>query len=363
LEQIHHILIDENIPYLSEVLSYYGVIGRFSGRNLTNEELIQSQCDILYVRSTAKVNKELLKNTNVKFVGTATSGIEHIDTEYLRKAGIYFASASGSNANSVAELVIYSILKWSRITGRTLKNETIGIIGYGNIGKIVAKVSSYIGLQALANDPFLKDANFNFPDFVKYSDLKSLLSGSDIITNHIPLTTNTNYPTHHLISDNEIDKIKNSSLFIHTSRGGVVNELSLINRLRKKSVFLAIDVWENEPLINTELAKMCMLATPHIGGYSRDGKLRGVKMMIDAFQKFTGVNVESSIIQKELEVYHPVEQSSYSNLDHIYNLLKQSRQFDDDHKSLLQTLELPEKERAMQFDLLRKNYPIRRESL
>ncbi|MFH1052431.1 MAG: NAD(P)-dependent oxidoreductase [bacterium] len=358
-----HIFIDENIPYLADILSPFGIISKFSGRDLSNEVLIQTRCDFLFVRSTTNINRELLKNTKVKFVGTATSGIDHVDTEYLNLSGVHFADAAGSNSNSVAEMVVYSIIKWSKITGKDLSKTTIGIIGFGHIGKIVAELSRYLGLKILVNDPPLLDENFEFPDFLRHVDLKTLCSKSDIITNHIPMTQTGKYPTYNLIGEIEISLLKEGSLFIHASRGYIVKEKPLLDRLKKKEVFASIDVWENEPLINPELVKLCILATPHVGGYSRDGKLRGVKMMADAFQKFTGEPVDISTIKSELDEYNPVEPAKYKDIDFIYNLLSQKRKFDEDHGVLLETMNLPDKERATAFDRLRKNYSIRRESL
>jgi erythronate-4-phosphate dehydrogenase len=363
LEKKLNILIDENIPYLADILSPYAIITKFSGRDLTNKLINQSECRGLYVRSTTNVDSELLQNTQVEFVATATSGIDHIDIEYLKNVGIQFADAAGSNSNSVAEMVVYSTLKWLKISGKKLDNSTIGIIGYGNIGKIVAKLSNYLGLNVLINDPPLLDENFKFPDFVRHVDIKTLCSESDIITNHVPLTKDTKYPTYYLIDYYEISLIKKGSLLIHTSRGKVVNENPLLERLLAGTIYTAIDVWENEPIINKELARYCILATPHVAGYSRDGKLRGVKMMAEAFQKFTGFKVDLSIIQPELNLYNPIEPDKYQNIDFIYNLLLQNRKFDNDQTALLETLNLPDEQRAKAFDLLRKNYPVRRESL
>ncbi len=358
-----NILIDENIPYLAEILSPHGNIKRFSGRELTNYELIESLCEVLFVRSTALVNQGLLQNSMVKFVGTATSGIDHVDTEYLLQSGIQFADAAGSNSNSVAEMVVYSIIKWSKITGKELAKSTIGIIGFGNIGKIIAKLSSSLGLNILVNDPPLLDDNLKFPDFVRHVDLKTICSESDIITNHVPITKTGKYPTYNLIDENEIALLKKGTLFIHASRGYVVNEKPLLDRMRKKELFASIDVWENEPLINPELVKLCILATPHVGGYSRDGKLRGVKMMAEAFQNFSGEQVDIGLIQTELNEYNPIEPEKYKDIEFIFNLLTQKRRFDKDHNALLETMNLPDKERASTFDLLRKNYSVRRESL
>ncbi|ROL61605.1 4-phosphoerythronate dehydrogenase [Bacteroidetes/Chlorobi group bacterium ChocPot_Mid] len=359
----YKILIDENIPYLAEILKSYGSIELFTGRNLTNQHLVKSGCQILFIRSTTKVNRELLNNTKVKFVGTATSGTDHIDIDYLKDSKIYFANANGSNSNSVAELVIFSILKWLKISPKNISDLTIGIIGFGNIGKLVAKYSTYLGLNILVNDPPLFEENFQFPANINYIDLPTLIRNSDIITNHVPLTKSTKYPTYQMFNKEIFNFMKEGALFIHTSRGKVVNEKHFLDVLANKKIYSVFDVWEDEPLINKELASKCILATPHIGGYSKDGKLKGVNMMIDAFQSYTGESVDNIIIQSELDSYKPLQAVKFKDIDLIYNLLKDNRKFDEDHQALMQTLTLPDGKRAKTFDLLRKNYPPRREVL
>lgn len=363
MSKIYKILIDENIPYLAEILKPYGSIELFSGRSLANQDLVKSCCKVLFVRSTTKVNFDLLNQSEVKFVGTATSGTDHIDIDYLKKSNIYFADANGSNSNSVAELVIYSLLKWLKISKKNIFDLIIGIIGFGNIGKLVAKYSSNLGLNILVNDPPLYEENFKFPSYVNYTDLPALIKNSDIVTNHVPLTKSTKYPTFQLFNKELLETLKEGALFIHTSRGMVVNEKHFLEVLANKKIYPVFDVWENEPLINKELASKCILATPHIGGYSKDGKLKGIKMMLEAFQSFLGEPIDMSKIQSELNSYKKLTASKFKDLNLIFHLLQENRKFDEDHNELIKTLPLPDEKRANAFDLLRKNYPSRREVL
>ncbi|MDQ1265955.1 MAG: erythronate-4-phosphate dehydrogenase, partial [Bacteroidota bacterium] len=280
--------IDSNIPLLAETLGSCVDICRFTGRGLSAKELIEGNCKYLFVRSTTKVNRELLDNTPVRFVGTATSGIDHIDSSFLESNRIAFADAPGSNANSVAEYVVFSILKWSLYKGIDLKGKSIGIIGYGNVGKIVGSYADNMKLKVFVNDPPLHDAGFEFPDYCKYSEL-SEISSCNIITNHVPLTNGGLYPTINLLDEKFITDMPNDSLFIHASRGGVADEDALLERMLKKEISGAIDVWYNEPLINSELAGLSIIATPHVAGYSRDGKLRGTLRMAQAFERHSGI--------------------------------------------------------------------------
>lgn len=358
-----NIFIDENIPLLAESLKNCGKIRLFKGRELTKFDLINGACDCLFVRSTTKVNKNLLEQTPVKYLGSATSGIDHIDLNYLSENKIQFADAKGSNANSVAEYVVYSILKWSKVNNIDINKLKIGIIGYGNIGKLVGTYSNLLGLDVYVNDPPLFDNGFKFPDFVKYGELDEIFSNSNIITNHIPLTKSGNYKTYKLIDNNLINRISKDSLFIHTSRGGVVDEKALIDALSKRKFSAVIDVWEDEPYINSLLCRLSFFATPHIAGYSFDGKLKGVKMMLDFFHNVTNIQPDFTIINLYLNEFNPIAEEYYSKRDELLEILENNRKFEEDYKNFLMTMLYEEKERAFHFDELRKNYPLRRESL
>lgn len=363
------VFCDEQIPFLSELLKQKVDVVLFSGRKLSNKELIKSNCEALFVRSTTKVNSNLLQQTNIKFVGTATSGIDHIDVDYLKSMDIYFVDAKGSNANSVAEYVVFSILHWHCTNQVELSGSTFGIIGFGNIGKIVAKYSNYLGLKVLINDPPLKELierglAEKFPDYCEYCEFPEIIKYSNIISNHVPLTFSGKYPTYYLFNENNLSLLQEGTLFIHTSRGGVVKEKSLIKLKFDKNLSLVVDVWENEPQINLNLLKTCLIATPHIAGYSFDGKLRGAKKLIDEFQKFFGIKIDTSVLEQELSRYTPAEKPFFSTPSKLYQQLKESRQILDDFEKLKKILEIDDpSEKSKYFDFLRKSYPIRRETL
>lgn len=355
------IKIDENIPMLSDIFCKEYQVENFNGRALNNSDL--KDTDVLFVRSTTKVNRELLIDSPVKLVGTATSGTDHIDKEYLNNNEIIFGSAKGCNANSVAEYVIYSILKTNIEYDYSLEGKTIGIIGYGNIGKLVAKYAGYLNLKVLINDQPLFDKGYDFPDNIIHTDYENIFKNSDIITNHVPLSRSGNYKTYDLIYEKLLNFLKDNSIFIHASRGGVVNEKALLKSSNSKKMYLYTDVWENEPEINPELLKKSILSSAHTAGYSKDGKLRGVKMMIDLFNNYYGVNISSEILTKELDQYSPLTKEKFEDKHFVYELLKEKRKFEFDDLNMHTLLELPNLERAKAFDLIRKNYSERRESL
>jgi erythronate-4-phosphate dehydrogenase len=359
------IYIDENIPLLPDVLSNCGKIIMFNGRKLKNDLLKKNDCEYLFVRSTTKVNQSLLEGTDVRFVGTATSGIDHIDTQYLGSKGIHFCSAPGANANSVAEYVLYSMFLYSKKHGISLKDKTIGVVGYGNVGKIVAEYAYLMGLKVLINDPPLKDDGFHFPDHLEYVSLDEICESADVITNHVPLTFQgeTKHPTYRLLSEDHIKKIKNGGVIIHTSRGGVIDENALLERIDKRELIAAVDVFENEPMVNIDLARAAIISTPHIAGYSYDGKLKGTLMMAQQFMSFSGLNPDLSRIEQELGSTDKLSVDDFENYEKLFGLIQRNRKLNEDHNRFLNILDSDDALRSKQFDLLRKEYPIRRESL
>ncbi len=347
------ICIDSNIPILPKLLKDHGEIHTFHGRDLTNDLLKEKNCTALFIRSTVKVNEHLLKNTNVKFIATATAGTDHVDEEFLKRTGIIFKSAAGSNANAVAEYVIFSGLLWADLLKTSLKGKTIGIIGYGNIGRRVAFYAQKFGLKILVNDPFLKE----FPDYVEYSELSDLLKRSDIITNHVPLTTSGDFPTKNLLHENELNLLKENSLVVHASRGSVIQQNSLENILLKKQIFAVIDVWENEPDVVFKSSDNLLIATPHIAGHTWNAKLNGTKMVADAFKNWRGSETENDFLKTENEN----EEVNFSDEKVLLKKLGEKRKLQEDSevfKKVFQSGKSREK-----FDEMRKNYPQRFETL
>lgn len=357
------VFVDENIHLLGEVLAPYAEVISYKGRDLVNDDLKKSGCSILFIRSQTRINEDLLAGSAVRLVGTATSGTDHVDSEYLSSAGIEFISAPGSNANSVAEYVVYAALKWIDISSRNTSKQTAGVIGYGHIGKLAARYFNQMGMQVLINDPPLLEAGFYFPAEFIYSSKGEILSKADIVTNHVPLTHEGKHATLNLIDDSGINSIKEGSLFVHSSRGKVVNEAALKHRVLSGELYAAVDVWQNEPEFDTELADRSILATPHIAGYSFEGKIRGSKILAEAFAHRTKIDVDMSLIDEALSMYLNREIEKFDDLNALRHKLKHSRKLDED------TLELRElhlesiKLRHRGFDLLRKNYPKRHETI
>lgn len=359
----YQILIDENIPLLAECLSNCAEVLKFRGRDLTRDAIIASRADALVVRSTTKVDGTLLNGTKISFVGTATSGIDHVDTQYLKDSGIHFAFAPGSNANSVAECVVYAMLKWADLSGIHLRGKVAGIIGYGNIGRLVAGYSGLLGMKVLVNDPPLFDSGFVFPDNIYYSTLDVIFRDSDVITNHVPLTLSGKYATYGLVDAGLLDGMKPGALLLHTSRGGVIDENALLNNVKNGKIFSAVDVWEGEPLYNLYLANLSILASPHVAGYSRDGKLRGAYAMASELGSFFNIKPDLTPLQHEMSSYKPIDRELFNNEKNLLEMLFGSRRLEDDTRKMINPPGGSPEELRVYFDKMRKEYPTRREIL
>jgi erythronate-4-phosphate dehydrogenase len=321
---------------------------------MISRELL-TDANILLVRSITPVNRELLEDTPVKFVASATIGVDHIDTEYLKEKSIGFAYAPGSNAESVAEYVISALFLLSSRMNRPLQQMTLGIVGVGNIGSKVYRCAEALGMRCLLNDPPKK----KLTESDIYISLNQIVEESDILTFHVPLITSGEYNTYHLVNHDLIAKMKKDVILINTSRGRVFDEKS-IRAERARIGGLVLDVWENEPSINTEIFKITDIGTPHIAGYSVDGKIRGTKMIYDAACAFFFSKPKWQIPDNYLsEVIKQIDVCS--SAQPVADAVLNAYEIEQDHKSLSEIVNTEKSEQGKFFDNLRKNYPQRRE--
>ncbi len=348
------ILADENIAFASEAFSKFGDVTLMNGRKINNASL--KHCDILIVRSITKVDENLLNGTRVKFVGTATIGTDHIDFEYLKENNISFADAKGCNSHAVAEYVFTALLKTAVEKNIELKDKVMGVVGVGNIGSKIVKLSKALGMKILMNDPPLKRLTKN-NDFVPLEQIYD----ADIITLHVPLNLKGIDRTVHLFDSNNLNKLKGNTILINASRGQVIDNFALNKIILQKNLTGILDVWENEPNINLELLQKVFIGTSHIAGYSLEGKVNGTVMMANAITKF--LNNKSKWVPDlpavdkqyyELDENDKLEKTLFNLFNHIYPI-------NEDNARLKNILKIKEHERAEYFDTLRKNYPLRRE--
>ena len=280
-----NLIIDTNIAFAEEAFSNLGNTRLVDGRTLTSKDI--KDADILIVRSITNVNEELLKNSKVKFVGTATIGIDHIDLDYLKNQNITFVDAKGCNADSVAEYVFTALLKIASEKNIALSEKTIGVVGIGNIGSRVVRLAESLSMKVLKNDPPLERKSIG----KNYVPLNEILK-ADIITIHVPLSFEGIDRTFHLLNESNLKEIKSGAIIINTSRGAVIDNPALLTESINKEFELILDVWEDEPAVNTNLLNKTRIATLHIAGYSLEGKVNGTKMIYDALCKF--LNIKST---------------------------------------------------------------------
>ncbi len=349
-----NILIDENIAFADTAFNHLGNVRLLHGRKINNESL--KEIDVLIVRSITNVNEALLKNTPVKFAGTATIGTDHIDLEYLKANNIFFADAKGCNAYSVAEYVVASILNLSVKYNFRLQDKTIGIVGVGNVGRKVAAFAKALGMNVRLNDPPLE----RIGDQQKFVSLNEILK-CDIITLHTPLNLTGIDKTVHLLNRENLLKLKENVILINTSRGAVVDNNALLETLKRKNIITVLDVWEHEPELNLDLLNKTELATPHIAGYSYEGKVNGTVMIYNSLCDFLAIEKKfdfklPSVTNPEIEIdfSDKFENTLNGLISNIYSI-------SEDDNRMRKMLGMARNELATEFDNQRKIYHIRRE--
>lgn len=373
------ILADSNIAHLHDyfnerILQQTINVIAVAGRDIDAAMIAEYQPDALLIRSVTQVNAELLKdNDSVKYVGSATIGTDHVDQDYLRERGIYFSNATGCSKHSVAQYVLTAIFNlrpqyWlsdnSGISDSQAVSVRLGIIGLGNIGSTLAGYAADLGWKVLGYDPLLPASDINNASF------EQVLTQSDVISLHVPLTEveDSDYPTYHLIDKQALTKIPNTTILINSARGPVISEADLLldfdNNPQRQVV---LDVFEHEPVVTAGLLNKLSIATPHIAGYTLEGKLRGTQIIFDEFLNVFGpqglgeVAVEAVYLMDELLPENPYRwqqlKQAPEQLPKFYDieadgaLLRES--VDNEAHAVL----------GPDFDALRKNYALRREWL
>lgn len=274
------IVADDKIPFLRGVLEPFADVVYVPGKAISREHLLDA--DALLTRTRTKCNKSLLENTSVKFIGTATIGFDHIDTTWCEHKGIVWKNAPGCNASSVNQYIASALVNLSRKYGFNLKDKTLGVVGVGNVGSRVVNTAERIGMRVyLCDPPRVRDQGA-----CGFISLDGIIRECDIITFHVPLNKTGLDKTWHMINDELLGRVNPGTIIINSSRGEVADGIALKKAVRDKTIGgLVLDVWENEPDIDLDLLQLCDIATPHIAGYSADGKARGTAMVIDELSR------------------------------------------------------------------------------
>ena len=254
------------------------------GAKITAEDA--KDADAIFTRTRTKCNESLLKGSSVKLIATATIGYDHIDTDYCNATGIRWVNAPGCNSWSVHQYITTAIATLAYKRNLKLSGLTLGVIGVGNVGSKVARAAEALGMRVLLNDPPRADKEGHDA----FTTLDNLLAESDIVTCHTPLTKEAPYPTYHLASDDFFNKMKNGAIFINTSRGPVTDTEALKRAIKTKLSDYILDVWEGEPVLDSSLLEGAFIGTPHIAGYSSDGKANGTAACVHEFRSFFGLD-------------------------------------------------------------------------
>lgn len=351
------ILADENIPLVEAFFGSFGEIRRQPGRAFSADAL--AEADVLLVRSVTRVNADLLAGSPVRFVGTCTIGTDHLDQDYLAAADIAWASAPGCNARGVVDYVLGSLLALAEVAGCRLDERCYGVVGAGQVGSRLVEVLRGLGCRVLVCDPPRQEREGG--DFVS---LDEVLEHCDAISLHTPLSADGRWPTRHLLDVERLARLRPGAWLINASRGAVVDNAALHALLmRRPDVEAVLDVWEGEPLVDVALAERCRIATPHIAGYSLEGKARGTAQIYRAFCAHLGLQPELELDSLLPEAWLP-QLTLHADADPDWAVAALCRAVYDprrDDADFRRSLRGGEPERRAEFDRLRKAYPPRRE--
>jgi erythronate-4-phosphate dehydrogenase len=345
------IVADNKIPFLEGALEGVARVKYFPGSEISRNHLLDAEG--LITRTRTHCNRALLEGTSVRFIASATIGYDHIDTDYCRGKGIVWSNAPGCNSFSVQQYVVSTLLWLAVHRNMKLSDRTLGVVGVGNVGSKVAAAAGALGMKVLLNDP-PREREEGSAGFVT---LKKVMEQSDIISLHVPLNRGGMDNTYQLVGREFLKGVKKGAILINTSRGGVVDESALLEEIRSGWLSdVILDVFENEPSVNRELLGAITLATPHIAGYSLDGKAQGTTMSVRAVSRFFGLGIDSwspdSVPAPEFsELLADASEEKLYPL--IWDIFSRTYNVASDHERLRSA---PDK-----FEKLRGDYPFRRE--
>lgn len=345
------IVADDKIPFLKGALEPFAEVVYLQGEKINNE--ILREADALIIRTRTACNKELLDGTKVKFIATATIGFDHIDTDYCQQNNIQWTNAPGCNSGSVMQYMASALVRLALKYNFKFSEKTIGIIGHGNIGSKVSKLASTLGFKVLINDPPLQRSGL-LPDSVS---LNEIIDKADIITFHVPLNRQGIDKSLHMGNEEFFNFIKSTTIIINSSRGDIIDNNALKKALKNKKLKGAVlDVWENEPTIDQELLDLVDYATPHIAGYSADGKANGTAMSVQAISDFFGFGLKDwfpSNVPLPSNTELKIGLGTDADKNSLSQCILVTYDIQLDHDRLIKSVET--------FENQRGEYPLRRE--
>ena len=345
------IIIDDKIPYIRGAFEGVAEVVYLPGSKTTTE--IAKDADAIVTRTRTICNEKLLAGSSVKFIATATIGYDHIDTDFCEATGIQWTNAPGCNSKSVEQYIASTIMVLAELNGWNLSEKTIGVVGVGNVGSKVARICEIFGMKVLRNDPPRERAEGS----EQFVSIQQVMEEADIITLHVPLNMKGEDATYHLGNESFLSALKRKPVLINSCRGEVTETNAVKTALQSGHISAFVcDCWENEPDLDMELLSLTEIATPHIAGYSKDGKATGTLMSVQAISKYFGLGLENWLPTGVEEPKEPVFEIDGAGLTeqqiiskailHTYDIRKDDANF---------------RNNVTQFEQLRGDYPTRRE--
>ena len=344
-----HIVADANLALLPQTFARHGRITTIPGRDICAEQV--READVLLLRSVTRAGAELLEGSRVRFVGTATIGTDHLDLAYLAERDIAWANAPGCNADAAAQYALAMASLACERLGRKLQDQTVGIIGYGNVGSRLQRLLNVLGIVSVACDPPLADAGMS-----GLVSLEKALS-QPLVSLHVPLANDGPCPTVHMMNRDTLAAMRDGTLLVNTARGDVVDAGALKKELLSGRLHAALDVWPGEPQLDPELLAASLVATPHVAGYSLEGKRNGTLMIYTAFCRWRGISPHAADIQEQAGPVYRLD----NHPDVVSLLLGACSGVHADDDSMRAILRRPAHLGATAFDRLRRDYRLRRD--
>jgi len=350
------VIIDDKIPYIKGALEPFAEVLYLPGKDTT--PAVVKEADALITRTRTICNESLLKGSKVSFIATATIGFDHIDTAYCEQSGITWTNAPGCNAKSVEQYIASVLFVMAERKGWTLAGKTLGVVGVGQVGSKVARLASILGMKVLLNDP----PRARVEGETGFCSLETVLAESDIITLHVPLNLQGEDATYHMADEAFFKRLGKKPMLINACRGEVMDTKAAIEAVRQERLTgLVVDCWEFEPNPDPTLLSLVDLATPHIAGYSKDGKANGTSMSVQALSRFFNLGIDdwtaTGVEVPEQTTLSLVGSSADGTLLNNQELLAQA---------ILSTYDIRKddndfRKEPHRFEALRGDYPLRRE--
>ncbi|MEI8086825.1 MAG: 4-phosphoerythronate dehydrogenase PdxB [Paludibacter sp.] len=345
------IIIDDKIPYIKGAFEGVAEVIYLPGSKTTPE--IAKDADAIVTRTRTICNEKLLADSAVKFIATATIGYDHIDTDYCEAQGIKWTNAPGCNSKSVEQYIASTLMVLAETRNLQLKDLCIGVVGVGNVGSKVANVCNLLGMKVLLNDPPRARAEGGNA----FVSLKEVMEQADIITLHVPLNMKGDDATFHLGNETFLSQLAKKPVLINSCRGEVIETQAVKQALKNGQLSgFVCDCWENEPDIDLELLSLTTIATPHIGGYSKDGKATGTQMSVKAISDFFGLglnNWQPSGVESPANPIIEIDGKGLNEQDIIAKVILSTYDIRNDDRAFRNNTTL--------FEQLRGDYPTRRE--